>query len=79
MIGCPSHRAPLGLMVFRPGMGGRREQGGAEMDREKVFCCDQFVVFVRVGFVRDREGHATHTESERPLPPADHTKGIQTL
>lgn len=46
MIGCPSHRAPLGLMVFRPGMGGRREPGGAGMDREKVFCCvDQFVPF----------------------------------
>ena len=28
MIGCPSHLAPLGLMVFRPGMGGRQEQGG---------------------------------------------------
>lgn len=27
MIGCPSHRAPLGLMVFRPGKGGRRELG----------------------------------------------------
>lgn len=35
MIGCPSHRAPLGLMVFRPGIGGRGEQGGAGMDREK--------------------------------------------
>ena len=28
------------------------EGGGAEMDREKVFCCDQFVPFVRVGFFR---------------------------
>lgn len=60
MIGCPSHRALLGLMVFRPGMGGRWEQrgGGGEvlgvsgMDREKVFCSDQFVPFVRVGFCR---------------------------
>lgn len=45
MIGCPSHRAPLGLMVFRPGM---VEGGGGGMDREKVFCCDQLVAFVRV-------------------------------
>lgn len=26
MIGCPSHHAPLGLMVSRPGMGVRQEQ-----------------------------------------------------
>lgn len=54
MIGCPSHCAPLGLMVFRPGRGGRREQrgggGGEGMDREKVLCRDQFVPFVRIGF-----------------------------
>lgn len=34
MIGCPSHRAPLGLMVFRPGMGWRREPGGRGRGRD---------------------------------------------
>lgn len=35
MIGCPSHRAPLGLMVFRPGMGGRR--GGTRNGQGESF------------------------------------------
>lgn len=52
MIGCPSHHALLSLMVFRPGMGRRRAQGEAGMDREKVFCCDQLALFVLIGFCR---------------------------
>lgn len=38
VIGCPSHRAPLGLMVFRPGMGWRRgSQGGREDGQGESF------------------------------------------
>lgn len=62
MIGCPSHRALLGLMVFRPGTGGR-QPGGVEMDREKVFCCDQFFISVSDPVSREED---IYSGSEHP-------------
>lgn len=55
MIGCPSHHAPLGLMVFRPGMG--REERGTEWTGRK-FCVVNvislyYLVCARVAFLED--------------------------
>lgn len=61
MIGCPSHRAPLGLMVFRPGMGGRREQGGEQgwtgRKFSVVISLFHLCVLVSVGPCGQRGGH----------------------
>ncbi len=61
MIGCPSHRAPLGLMVFRPGMGGRREQGGEQgwtgRKFSVVISLFHVCVLVSVGPCGQRGGH----------------------
>lgn len=59
MIGCPSHRAPLGLMVFRPGTGGRRVQRGDQgwTGRKFSVVISLFLlVFVYVSFCRTQRG-----------------------